>query len=74
MSWREPGIIIVCSYTRDDGYYYPQSFDYAYRGLTDDRNAPIWPTTAPDRTDAPPDSLSGIASRAVPAGFFFIRM
>jgi hypothetical protein len=26
-SWREPGIIIVCSYTCDDGYFYTQSFD-----------------------------------------------
>jgi hypothetical protein len=26
-SWREPGIITVCSCTRDHGYYYPQSFD-----------------------------------------------
>jgi hypothetical protein len=59
MSWREPGIIIVCSYAREDGYYCTQSFDDAYRGLTDDWNAPIWPTAAPDRTDAPPDSLSG---------------
>jgi hypothetical protein len=57
----EPGIIIVCSYTRDDGYYYPQSFDKSDRDLTDDRNVPIWPTVAPERTDVPPDSLNGIA-------------
>jgi hypothetical protein len=43
----EPGIIIVCSCPREDGYYYTQSFDRSGRGLTDDRNAPVRPTIAP---------------------------
>jgi hypothetical protein len=62
------GIIIVCSYARDDGYYCTQSFDGADRGLADDRNVPVWATAAPERWPAGRASSLGVDCANDPHG------